>query len=101
MALHKPDRIFFGNDLDKNLALIEKYVGEYADLLIRRLEVEGRPIAALVYFDGMTDKTAVSEFIVNHYCKGRSSCLAKLQSKLPPPVCMLPIGKLLIMTRIL
>lgn len=33
MALHKPDRIFFGNDLDKNLALIEKYVGEYADLL--------------------------------------------------------------------
>ena len=77
MALHKPDRIFFGNDLDKNLALIEKYVGEYADLLIRRLEVEGRPIAALVYFDGMTDKTAVSEFIVKPLLQRPEQLLGK------------------------
>lgn len=77
MALHKPDRIFFGNDLDKNVALIEKYVGEYADLLIRRLEVEGRPVAALVYFDGMTDKTAVSEFIVKPLLQRPEQLLGK------------------------
>ncbi len=64
MALNKPAKIYFGTDLAKNLALIEKYVGEYADLLIRPLQVEGRTVAALVHFDGMTDKSAVSEFIV-------------------------------------
>lgn len=64
MALQKPDKVFFGSSLEKNTAIIEKYVGEYADLLIRRLVVNGQTIAAVVYFDGMTDKDAVSEFII-------------------------------------
>ena len=63
MALHKANKIFFGSSLAKNLAIIEQYVGEYADLIIRPLEVNGQAIAALVYFDGMTDKNAVCEFI--------------------------------------
>lgn len=64
MAENKPEKIYFGPDLDKNLGIIQKYVGEYADLLVRPLEVEGRRVAALVHFDGMTDKAAVSDFIV-------------------------------------
>lgn len=63
MVLHKANKIFFGSSLAKNLAIIEQYVGEYADLIIRPLEVNGQAIAALVYFDGMTDKNAVCEFI--------------------------------------
>lgn len=64
MALNKPERVFFGSDLAKNTAIIQKYVGEYADLLIRPLVVNGQEVAAVVYFDGMTDKDAVCEFIV-------------------------------------
>ena len=63
MALQKPNKVFFGSSLAKNIAIIEQYVGEYADLLIRPLEVNGQTVAALVYFDGMTDKNAVCEFI--------------------------------------
>ena len=70
-------------------------------MLIRRLEVEGRPIAALVYFDGMTDKTAVSEFIVKPLLQRPEQLLGKTTEQIAAACCMLPIGKLLIMTRIL
>ena len=63
MALQKPERIFFGTSLEKNIAIIQRYVGEYADLVVRRIDFPGGR-AAVLYFDGMTDKDAVSEYIV-------------------------------------
>lgn len=64
MALNKPPTIFLHSALEDNLRLIQDYVGQYADLVVRRIEVAGQLAAAVVYFDGMTDKDAVSEFII-------------------------------------
>ncbi len=63
MALQKPERIFFGTSLEKNIAIVQKYVGQYADMVVRRVDFPGGQ-AAVIYFDGMTDKNSVSEFIV-------------------------------------
>ena len=63
MALRKPERVFFGNSLDRNIAIVQKYVGQYADMVVRRVSFPGGR-AAVFYFDGLTDKNAVSEFIV-------------------------------------
>jgi spore germination protein KA len=64
MALVKQPKNYFGTDLEKNINLIEGYVGEYADLLVRRLNVGGECVAAVVHFDGMSDKDAISEFVI-------------------------------------
>lgn len=64
MVINKKPTIFFGADLEDNLRLIEDYVGEFGDLVVRRIQNGGRAVAAVVYFDGMTDKDAVSEFII-------------------------------------
>ncbi|MBQ3199401.1 MAG: spore germination protein [Firmicutes bacterium] len=64
MALHKPPKTYLLNNLEKNISLLQNYVGDYGDMVIRRIEREGCPPAAVIYFDGMTDKDAVSEFII-------------------------------------
>lgn len=69
MAIKKQPTIFLHAALEDNLRLIQAYVGQYADLVIRKIEAEGRA-AAVVYFDGMTDKDAVSEFIIKPLLRG-------------------------------
>lgn len=64
MAKNKQPKLYFTIDLAKNLRLVQDYVGEYADLVVRRIAVEGRLCAATLCFDGMTDKDAVAEFII-------------------------------------
>ncbi len=64
MAINKPPTKFLLPGLNDNLRLIEQYVGPDGDLVVRKIAVDGRAVAAVVYFDGMTDKDAVSEFII-------------------------------------
>lgn len=63
MAKQKRPTIYLLPGLDDNLRLIEGYVGPFGDLVVRRVQFGGRA-AAVVYFDGMCDKDAVSEFII-------------------------------------
>lgn len=63
MAINRMTTIFLLPRLDDNLRLIEDYVGPNADLVIRRIAGAGRK-AAVLYFDGMCDKDAVSEFVI-------------------------------------
>lgn len=63
MAKYKQPEIYLLPRLEENLRLVEDYVGPYGDLVVRRIRFAGRR-AAVVYFDGMCDKDAVSEYII-------------------------------------
>lgn len=76
MAIEKGPTIYLLPGLEENLRLIEQYVGPNADLVVRRIAGAGRS-AAVVYFDGMTDKDAVSEFIVKPLLAAGAADLAR------------------------
>lgn len=69
-VLEKPVKVYFGNNLEKNVAIVERYTGCYADMVVRWVDYPGGR-AAVIYFDGMTDTDAVSEFIVKPLIEGR------------------------------
>ena len=73
MAKEKRPTLYFTADLAKNIQLVQDYVGEYADLVVRRIEVAGKLAAATICFDGMTDKDAVAEFIIKPLLQNREA----------------------------
>lgn len=85
MAINTGPTVYLLPRLSDNLRLIEAYVGPNADLVIRRIEAAGRQ-AAVLYFDGMCDKDAVSEFVIKPLLSAGADELAQSASNIAAAV---------------
>ena len=64
MALNKPQSIALCKELAVNLANIKYILGENTDMIFRDVVFADNRKAVILYIDGMTDKDAVSRFIL-------------------------------------
>lgn len=85
MAINTGSTVYLLPRLSDNLRLIEAYVGPNADLVIRRIAAPGRQ-AAVLYFDGMCDKDAVSEFVIKPLLSAGADELAQSASNIAAAV---------------
>ncbi len=64
MTLNKPEPIKLTTSLEENKTILRGVIGKNSDIVFRDIEMSGNIRATVVYVDGMTDKDAISQYII-------------------------------------